>query len=221
MKIEIQNAKKTIRGATVLDDISFTFEGGKIYGLQGKNGSGKTMLIRAVCGLISLTSGSVLHDGKQIGRDIEFPPSVGLLLEAPAFLGEYSGKENLKQIAAINKRIQDREIDAVIREVGLDPNDRKKYRKYSLGMKQRLGIACAVMENPALIILDEPTNALDTEGVGLVREILKGRISEDRIIILASHDAEELNALADEILVLEAGKLKEVICPKERDLDAS
>lgn len=207
MIIQINNATKKIRDAVVLNDVSYTFEGGKIYGLQGKNGSGKTMLIRAICGLISLSSGSILHDEKTLGKDIEFPESVGLLLEAPGFLPEYSGKENLKQIAGINNRIGDEEIENVIREVGLDPSDRKKYRKYSLGMKQRLGIACAVMENPKLIILDEPTNALDVDGVRLVREILRNRVATDRIIIIASHDAEELNALADEIINMESGHL--------------
>lgn len=207
MIIRVENATKIIHGATVLNDISYTFEGGKIYGLKGKNGSGKTMLIRAICGLIRLNSGRIEYDGKLIGKDIEFPESVGLLLEAPAFLSEYSGKSNLKQIASINRLIGDEEIDSVISEVGLDPNDKKKYRKYSLGMKQRLGIACAIMENPKLIIFDEPTNALDTDGVKLLREILRKRISPDRIIIIASHDMEELSILADEIVHIESGSL--------------
>ena len=148
MKIECKDYYKSIKGSTVLDHINYIFESGKIYGLQGKNGSGKTMLIRTICGLIRPTSGSVEINGRIIGKDIEFPESVGLLLEGPAFLGDFSGKDNLLQIAGIRKRISAAQVEQAIREVGLDPSDRKKYKKYSLGMKQRLGIAAAIMEKP-------------------------------------------------------------------------
>ena len=131
MRIELKDICKTIKGTTVLDHISYVFEENKVYGLQGHNGSGKTMMIRAICGLIHLTSGEVIIDGKVIGKDIEFPESIGLLLEKPAFLGEYSGFENLRQIASIQGKVTDEMIRAAISEVGLDPDDKKKYRKYS------------------------------------------------------------------------------------------
>lgn len=217
MKIEIIDAYKKIHKADVINGITYTMTGGKIYGLQGKNGSGKTMLIRAICGLIHLTEGQILHDGRILGRDLEFPESIGLLLENPAFLDEYSGFDNLRQIAAINHRIHDTTIEQVMTEVGLDAGDHKKYRKYSLGMKQRLGIAAAIMENPDLLILDEPTNALDAEGVESIRNVILSRKHKDRIIIIASHDKEELDAIADEVLVLQNGRLQEVLYPGKGD----
>ena len=198
----------------MIDGIHYTMEGGKIYGLQGKNGSGKTMLIRAICGFIYLSSGQIKHDGKIIGENLEFPESIGILLEGPAFLDEYSGFNNLKQIAAINNKIDDDQIKETMKEVGLDPDDNKKYRKYSLGMKQRLGIAAALMEDPQLLILDEPTNALDADGVDKIRNSILKRKNKNRIIIIASHDKEELYAVADEILVLENGRLRDTIYPK-------
>ena len=216
MKIECVDLTKSIRRNPILQHIQFTFESGKVYGLQGKNGSGKTMLIRAICGLITPTSGKVLYNDQELGKDLEFPPSVGLLLENPSFLGEYSGLKNLQHLASINRRITDEEIRQAIVSVGLDPDDKKKYRKYSLGMKQKLGIAAAVMEKPELVILDEPTNALDTAGIDLVRNIVTNLRDRNRLIIIASHDHDELRALADEILVLEAGSLKEVIPVAER-----
>lgn len=209
MRIELKDICKTIKGTTVLDHISYVFEENKVYGLQGHNGSGKTMMIRAICGLIHLTSGEVIIDGKVIGKDIEFPESIGLLLEKPAFLGEYSGFENLRQIASIQGKVTDEMIRAAISEVGLDPDDKKKYRKYSLGMKQRLGIAGAIMMEPMLLILDEPTNALDVDGIAIVREIIQKRKKEGRIIIIASHDRDEMEAMADEILYMKAGKLSQ------------
>lgn len=209
MRIELKEVSKNIKGAKVLDQVTYTFEDARVYGLQGHNGSGKSMLIRAICGLIRCSSGEVILDGKTVGKDIEFPDSVGLLLEKPAFLGECSGFDNLKQIAAIQGRVSDEEIRAAIAEVGLDPEDQKKYRKYSLGMKQRLGIAGAIMMEPKLLILDEPTNALDEDGIALVREIVRKKRGEGRIIIIASHDKEVLAAVADEILVMKEGRLQD------------
>lgn len=208
MKIEVRNATKIIKGVKVLDDISMTMESGGVYGFRGRNGSGKTMLMRAICGLIHLTQGEILIDGKVIGRELSFPPSVGLLLENPAFLDEYSGFDNLKLIASVNKLVTDGEIRDILKEVGLDPNDRKKYKKYSLGMKQRLGIACAFMEKPQLVILDEPTNALDEEGVQLVSALLSHRMTPDTLIILSDHNANELEAWTDNIFALTSGRLE-------------
>ncbi|MBE5891714.1 MAG: ATP-binding cassette domain-containing protein [Lachnospiraceae bacterium] len=207
MKIEIQNATKIIKGAVVLDDISLTFESGKIYGFRGKNGSGKTMLMRAIAGLITLTNGKILIDGKQLGKDFSFPESIGVLIENPSFIDSYSGYQNLKALADIKHLIGEEDIRNVISAVGLNPDDKKKYGKYSLGMKQRLGIAAAIMEKPDIILLDEPINALDEKGVEDIRKLLLDLRNGNRIIIVACHDREELNLLSDEIIELADGKV--------------
>ena len=206
MSIAIRDLTKTIKTATVLKDVNLTFEKGKIYGLRGKNGSGKTMLMRAICGLIRPSAGTIEIDGEFLDKDISFPRSVGALIETPSFISNYSGFKNLKVIASINNKINDAQIKDYISLVGLDPDSKKSYRKYSLGMKQRLGIACAIMESPEIIILDEPINALDEKGVKLVRDILIER-KKDAIIIIACHDKEELELLADEIFSMEDGRV--------------
>lgn len=207
MQLQINHLTKTIKRATVLKDISLTLESGKVYGLRGKNGSGKTMLMRCICGLIVPTGGSILIDGEQLGKDISFPRSVGALIENPAFLSNYTGFKNLKILASIQERIGDQQIKEAIAQVGLDPEDSRKYRKYSLGMKQRLGIAAAVMEQPDLVVLDEPINALDEKGVDLVREILRGLKARGALVIVACHDKEELELLSDEIYTMEDGRI--------------
>ena len=161
MKIEIKNVWKKIGKTEVLKDINLEFNGGKIYGLKGKNGSGKTMLMRAICGLITVTKGEIIVNGKRLGKDISFPNSIGVLIENPSFIDNFSGYRNLKALADINHIIGEEEIKNVIKLVGLDPNNKKKFKTYSLGMKQRLGIAAAIMEKPDIILLDEPINALD------------------------------------------------------------
>ncbi len=173
MKIEVQNVTKRIKDATVLDRICLTMESGTVYGLRGKNGSGKTMLMRAICGLILPTEGTITIDGERMGQEISFPRSVGALIETPSFLPGYTGLRNLQILASIQRRVGKEEIEDSIRRVGLDPADKRKYKKYSLGMKQRLGIAAAIMEKPDLVVLDEPINALDEKGVELVRDILR------------------------------------------------
>ena len=208
MFIEIKNVTKIINGNTVLSNIELSMEKGKIYGLKGKNGSGKTMLMRIISGLITPTEGKVIIDGKVLGKDMSFPESIGILIENPAFLQAYSGFENLKMIASIKNYIDDEEICKVIRRVGLNPDDKKKYKKYSLGMKQKLGIACAIMEKPDIIVLDEPVNAVDEEGVKVIREILNELKKEGKVIILACHDKEELFFLSDEIIEIDAGIVK-------------
>ncbi|MBE5889799.1 MAG: ATP-binding cassette domain-containing protein [Lachnospiraceae bacterium] len=209
MKVELKNVTKIIQKNEVLKGINLTFEGGKIYGLRGKNGSGKTMLMRAISGLITLTDGEIIIDGKQLGKDMSFPESIGILLENPSFIDNYSGYQNLKALADMNHLISEDEIRKTIQMVGLDPDDKKKYKKYSLGMKQRLGIAAAIMEKPNLLLLDEPINAIDEKGVEQIRKILFDLKSEDRIIIVACHDREELNLLADEIIELQEGYILE------------
>lgn len=208
MKIELKHVSKTIRNQPVAQDICAELESGRIYGFQGINGSGKTMLMRLICGLIRPTEGEILIDGKRLGRDLTFPDSVGLFLENPAFLDRYSGMQNLKMLASIENNIGDAEVEAALRAVGLDPSDRKKYRKYSLGMKQRLGIAAAVMEQPELVILDEPTNSLDADGVQLVKGILAQQKARGALVIISCHDLAVLQEMSDEILLLEAGRVK-------------
>ena len=206
-KIEVSNVVKTIRNNTVIDDITVSFDSGKIYGLKGINGSGKTMLMRLICGLIRPTKGSILINGKMLWRDITFPESIGILLENPAFLDFYSGRENLHMLAAIKKTTDDRRIRQVLDMVGLNPEDKKKYKKYSLGMKQRLGIAAAIMESPDIVLLDEPTNALDSDGIERFKKILEKERERGALIILTCHDYETLRDLCDEIYMIEGGKL--------------
>ena len=207
-KIKIENYSKNIGKNRVLSDINLILESGIVYGLKGKNGSGKTMLMRAISGLISPTVGKVIINEKVLGRDISFPESIGILIENPSFLSQYSGFDNLKMIASIKNCVEDEKIKMYMSELGLDPDDTKKYRKYSLGMKQKLGIVCAIMENPDIVILDEPINALDEESVEKVKQVITRIKTEDKIIIIACHDKEELFYLADKIIEIEEGKIK-------------
>lgn len=207
MKLIVDHVSKTIKGIDILTDISMVLTSGHIVGFRGVNGSGKTMLMRLISGLIRPTNGTVSIDGKVLSKDISFPPSIGTLIENPAFLDGYSGFENLRILASIHNRITSENIKATISAVGLDPESHKAYRKYSLGMKQRLGIAAAVMEHPELILLDEPTNALDVDGVAMVKEIIQKEKDRGALIILCCHDSEVLNALADEVYHIQEGKL--------------
>lgn len=207
MEIKITSLTKKIGKSVVLENINLEFKGGRIYGLRGKNGSGKTMLMRVISGLILPTSGNVEINGKILGKDMSFPESIGILLENPAFIDSFSGYRNLKALADINRLISEEDIKETIQRAGLNPEDKKKYKKYSLGMKQRLGIAAAVMEKPEIILLDEPINALDESGVKEIRDLLFELKSEERIIIVACHDREELEYLADEIIEISDGKI--------------
>lgn len=207
MEIKITSLTKKIGKSVVLENINLEFKGGRIYGLRGKNGSGKTMLMRVISGLILPTSGNVEINGRILGKDMSFPESIGILLENPAFIDSFSGYRNLKALADINRLISEEDIKETIQRVGLNPEDKKKYKKYSLGMKQRLGIAAAVMEKPEIILLDEPINALDESGVKEIRDLLFELKSEERIIIVACHDREELEYLADEIIEISDGKI--------------
>lgn len=211
MKIRIVHYTKKIGQATVLDDINMELTDGKIYGLKGKNGAGKTMLMRAVSGLIRPTEGYVEINDKRLGSDISFPEDMGILLENPGFIADYSGMDNLKILAGIKRVIGEKEIAETMEKVGLDPYEKKKYRKYSLGMKQKLGIAAALMENPKLIILGEPVNALDEESIKRFQGLLEELKSKNKIVILSCHDSEELYRFSDEIFYMENGKIKEHI----------
>lgn len=207
MKIEIKNYTKIIKGSTVLDNINVVFESGKIYGLKGKNGSGKTMLMRAISGLIRPSSGEVMIENEVLGRDISFPRSIGVLIENPAFLANETGFSNLRMLADLGEGVSNEDIEAVLSELGLDSKDKKSYKKYSLGMKQKLGIAAAVMEHPDIIILDEPINALDQDSVEVVKKIIIRERDKGAVIILACHDTEELEYLSDEIVCIQDGKI--------------
>ncbi|MGN0291744.1 MAG: ATP-binding cassette domain-containing protein [Lachnospiraceae bacterium] len=208
MYLEMNAVTKVIAGETVLNQVNLSMDRGKIYGLWGKNGSGKTMIMRAICGLIRPTEGEVIIDGEVLGEKKDFPESVGVLIENPGFIGKYTGYQNLKMLADIKKEIGKEEIEEILKKIGLRENADKKYKKYSLGMKQKLGIAAALMENPEMILLDEPTNALDEESVKNLRGILLEHKKRGALIILASHEKDELKALADEIYVVENGKIK-------------
>ncbi len=208
-EIAIQNLSKTIKSNAVIQDISMNLKSGVIYGFKGINGSGKTMLMRLICGLIRPTEGEIRINGKTLGKDLSFPESIGVFLENPAFLDSYSGFQNLKILASIKSVATDEDIRATLSRVGLSPNDKKKYRKYSLGMKQRLGIAAAIMEKPDIVILDEPTNSLDADGVTLVKQIVQEEKVRGALVILSCHDGELLKNLSDEIFLLECGHLVE------------
>lgn len=208
-EISIQNLSKTIKGNAVIQDISMNLKSGVIYGFKGINGSGKTMLMRLICGLIRPTEGEIRINGKTLGKDLSFPESIGVFLENPAFLDSYSGFQNLKILASIKSVATDEDIRATLSRVGLSPNDKKKYRKYSLGMKQRLGIAAAIMEKPDIVILDEPTNSLDADGVMLVKQIMQEEKVRGALVILSCHDGALLEGLSDEIFLLECGHLVE------------
>lgn len=208
MKIEVRNYTKEIKKRPVLQNVNAHFESGKIYGLHGRNGSGKTMLLRAICGLILPTEGEVVIDGKTVGKDIEFPEKVGIIIENMTMLPDYTAFDNLKILAKIKKIASDSDIRNAIETVGLDPDNKKKVRAFSLGMKQKLNIAQAIMEHPDLYLLDEPTNALDEETVKKIRELLLKLKNDGALIIIASHNKEDLDVLCDEIYELSDGRIK-------------
>lgn len=208
-EIVVNEVSKSIYGVPIINSVSMTLVSGNVYGFQGINGSGKTMLMRLICGLIYPTKGEIVIDGKRLGKEITFPQSVGLLLENPAFLDSYTGFENLEMLASIKNIITREEMHEAITSVGLDPLDKRKYKKFSLGMKQRLGIAAAIMEKPDILILDEPTNSLDSSGVSLVKTILAKERERGAIIILACHDLPVLQDVSDEIFLLGQGKITE------------
>lgn len=205
--VRLEDYCKSFKSAEVLKNINLTLESGKVIGLKCKNGSGKTMLMRAISGLILPTSGKVYINDKELGRQISFLPSIGILIENPSFISNYTGFKNLKILASIQNRISDDEIRDAIRKVGLDPDDKRTFKKYSLGMKQRLGIAAAIMERPDIVILDEPINALDEAGAGLIKGLLDELKANGSLIIIACHDTEELNYLSDEIYEIYDGEI--------------
>lgn len=207
IEINIKNLCKSIKGITILDNISMNMSSGKIYGIKGKNGSGKTMLMRAISGLIIPDSGKIVINKKILHKDISFPDSIGILIETPSFLPQYTGYKNLKLLAGLSGTISENDIDLALKRVGLDPNDKRTYKKYSLGMKQKLGIAYAIMGEPDIIILDEPINALDEESVCNIKNVLLDIRNNDKLIIIACHDREELEYLSDIIFEIKDGRI--------------
>ncbi len=207
MHIIINNLSKTIKGRVVLDDIRLEMQSGRIYGFRGINGSGKTMLMRAICGLIRPSSGTIEIDGAVLGKDLSFPKSVGALIENPAFISKYTGLENLRLLAMIRGVATKQELKDTLTSVGLDPMDKRSYKKYSLGMRQRLGIAAACIENPELILLDEPFNALDESGIDGIRDLILKKKGEGALLIVACHDTQELISMADEVIEMYEGKI--------------
>lgn len=212
-EIEVKNLCKTINKNMVLDNINLHMVSGQVYGFQGINGSGKTMLMRALIGLIHPTSGTILINQKELGKDMDFPKSIGFLLENPTFLDMYSGPDNLRLLAGVDNNISadmiNKEIDSLIEEVGLKSAGNKKYKKYSLGMKQRLGIAAAVLGNPDIVVLDEHTNALDDDGKDMVKRIVKMQKERGALVIISCHEMQTLEELSDEIIRLREGRICE------------
>lgn len=207
-EIIIENLSKTIKNNKILDNVNLAFESGHVYGLVGRNGSGKTMLLRAICGLIFPDSGKVIIDGKQLHKDISFPESCGIIIENTDLLPNFSAFDNLKMLSEIKNTANDNMIKSAIKSVGLDPDSKKKVKTFSLGMKQRLSIAQALFEDPDILLLDEPTNALDEDGVNDVRRILLEQKKKNKLIIIASHNKEDISLLSDTVISVSNGRFQ-------------
>ena len=207
--ISVKDVGLTIKKDVILSDINVEFERGKIHGLIGRNGSGKTMLMKCICGFVRPTKGHVIFDGKRIGKDTDFPENAGIIIETPGFIPYYSGYRNLKILAGLNRKIGKEEIMETLELVGLKGAEKKLVRKYSLGMRQRLGLAQAIMEQPQILILDEPMNGLDNKGVEEMRQILLGLKEEGKTILLVSHNSEDIKVLCDTIHEMDHGEIRE------------
>lgn len=203
--IELYDLGKTFGQDVVLKEVNRNFEAGKIHGIVGNNGSGKTVMFKLICGFLQPTTGKVIVQGKQIGRDADFPEDLGLIIETPGFLPQLSGIRNLEILASLKKKIGLKEAANAIRRVGLDPMSTKPVGKYSLGMRQRLGIAQAIMEEPGLLILDEPMNGLDKNGVAEMRALFRSLATDGRTILLASHNIADIDTLCDTVCEMYAG----------------
>lgn len=200
--IQVSHVYKAFGKEQVLQDISFDIPEGHIYGVVGNNGSGKTVLMKCICGFLRCDRGIIRVNGKRVGKEVDFPDRLGIIIETPGFLPNLSGYKNLKILASLKERIGKDEIRATLRKVGLDPDMRKPVAKYSLGMRQRLGIAQAIMEDPNVLILDEPFNGLDRYGVVEIRKLLKDLKNDGKSILLASHNAQDIEELCDDVMDL-------------------
>lgn len=208
--IELIEVSKKFKEKEVLHKISLKLEEGNIYGLVGRNGSGKTMLMKCICGFVQPTTGNILFDGKKLGAEMDFAPETGVIIETPGFIKYQSGLENLSNLASIKKKIGKTEMMEVMEMVGLDPHSKLKVGKYSLGMRQRLGIAQAIMEDPAHLILDEPMNGLDKQGVEDVRKLLLDLKEQGKLILIASHNREDIDILCDHVWEMDQGVATQV-----------
>lgn len=206
-EIIVDHVSLQIKKAKLLSDINLTLHSGRVYGLRGRNGSGKTVLMKCICGFMRPTEGKVSVNGKVIHKDMDFLPSAGIIIEEPGFFPNYSGFKNLKILAGIQNTISDDKIRQTMELVGLDSTMKKPVGKYSLGMRQRLGIAQAMMEDPEILILDEPTNGLDEDGVEWFRQFILEQKEEGKLILLASHSREDIEMLSDEVYYMEKGVL--------------
>ena len=213
--IQIEQVSKSFQGRKVLKNNSCELNWGQVYGIVGNNGSGKTVLMKCICGLLPYDEGSIRVAGKKIGKDVDFPEDMGMIIESPGFLPGMTGIKNLKILAAVNHRIQESQIRETMRVVGLDPNLKQPVGKYSLGMRQRLGIAQAIMEKPEILILDEPMNGLDKHGVKEIREVLLQMKEENRVILLSSHNPKDIDYLCDVVFEMDGGYLQEMNDAKE------
>lgn len=209
MKLVAENISKKIGQNQILKNINLCMENGNVYGFVGRNGSGKTMLFRALSGLITISSGRILLDDKELHKDIRVLDNIGIVIENAGLYPELTGFENLKLLAKINGKIDNQQIKETIKRVGLNPEDKRTFKKYSLGMKQRIVIAQAIMEKPDILMLDEPTNALDEEGVELIRQIIKEEKERGAMVLIASHNREDIEILADKVFIINGGVLKE------------
>lgn len=205
--ITVENVSKNFKDTKVLKDISLQCEGGKIYGIVGHNGSGKTVLFKCICGFLKCTTGRILVNGKVMGEEIDMLFNAGIIIEEPGFLRKWSGYHNLEFLYTIRNRRDKQYLYSIMRKVGLDPALKRAVGKYSLGMRQRLAIAQAIMEEPDILILDEPMNGLDKKGVQEMRELFLRMRKEGKLIILASHNREDIDVLCDEVYEMENGKL--------------
>ena len=208
--IEIRNVSLRLDGKSILNNISLSLEPGKIYGLVGSNGSGKTMLMKCICGFVHPTEGEIKTDGRRVGKDVDYLPNAGIIIETPGFIPYYSGLQNLRLLAGIRRKVTDDQIRKALKITGLDPDSRLWVRKYSLGMRQRLGIAQAIMENPELIILDEPFNGLDKKGAEDVCHLFYDLRENGKTILLAAHNMQEIEWLCDTICEMDAGMLSRI-----------
>ena len=208
MKIEIKKVSKKFKDIKVLKNVSMTLESGHIYGFTGHNGSGKTVLLKLICAFLEPTTGEILFDGKNVIKENSFPPSTRALIEKPNFLSDLTGYENLELLARIQNIIGEKEIEDTLKKVGLEEDQDKLYYKYSLGMKQKLGIAQVLMEDPEILILDEPFNGLDENSIKNIRKILLKEKEKGKLIILATHDKEDIKVLCDEIYKFNDGTIK-------------
>ena len=205
--ISVQHVYKDFGEENVLKDVTHDFEAGKIHGIVGNNGSGKTVLFKCICGFLLPTRGSIFVDYEQVGKDMDFPEDMGIIIETPGFLPALTGFKNLQLLASLRRKIGDKEIRQTIKQVGLDPDMKKHVAKYSLGMRQRLGIAQAIMEDPSLLILDEPFNGLDKQGVRDMRVLIKGLREKGKTILLASHNQADIEELCDTVCEMDAGRM--------------